>query len=68
VDLQLLDGFRLGRRGRGLGLALGLGLGLGLEAVLRIDVFGRLIDFIQIGFEGLLRERLESSLALDCLG
>jgi hypothetical protein len=61
VDLQLLDGFRLGRTG------LALGLRLALEAV-RIDVFGRLIDFIQIGFEGLLRERLESSLALDCLG
>jgi hypothetical protein len=62
VDLQLLDGFRLGRTG------LALALGLALEAVLRIDVFGRLIDLIQIGFEGLLRERLESSLALDCLG
>lgn len=64
MDLQLLDGFRLGRTG----LALGLALALAPEAVLRIDVFGRLIDFIQIGFEGLLRERLESSLTLDCLG
>jgi hypothetical protein len=64
VDLQLLDGFRLGRTG----LRLGRALGLALEAVLRIDVFGRLIDFIQIGFEGLFRESFESSLALDCLG